>query len=270
MPQPIIRLEQVRKSFGRQVVLDGVSLDIDAGRTTVVIGPSGCGKTVLLKHIIGLERPDSGRVFFEDQEVSALSERRLVEVRRKMGFLFQNAALFDSMTVGENVMFPLVEHTIGTPQQQRDKCSQVLGLVGLDGFQNRYPEQLSGGQKKWVALARAIVMDPEVILFDEPTTGLDPIRADLINELILRLQKILGTTTVVVTHDMASARKVADRVVMLHEGRIIADTPPDKLGQQQNDVLARFVQGLASEEELAQLRQADAGREAASRPKEHE
>jgi len=251
--EPIIRLVKVSKSFDSLVVLDRVDLEVEPGRTTVVIGPSGCGKSVLLKHVVGLLRPDSGKVFFRDEEVSVLSERRLVKVRRRMGFLFQGSALFDSMTVGQNVCFPMIEHVVGTAGERDDRCKEVLSLVGLDGLQDRYPEELSGGQKKRVALARAIVLEPEVILYDEPTTGLDPIRADLINELILRLQAALGTTALVVTHDMASACKVGDRVVMLHEGRFIVDTSPDKLRDVDDDVVARFVEGRAGEAELAEL-----------------
>ena len=251
--QSIIRLQGVHKSFDGQVVLNGVDLAIEPGKTTVVIGPSGCGKSVLLKHIVGLLKPDRGRVFFGDREVSALSERSLVAIRKRIGFLFQGGALFDSMTVGQNVSFPLVEHGAGTPQENRDRCRQVLSLVGLDGMQEKYPEELSGGQKKRVALARAIALEPEVILYDEPTTGLDPIRADLINELILKLGSVLGNTAVVVTHDMASARKVGDRIVMLHGGKFIADTPPEGLEGVDEEAVARFVRGQASKEELAEL-----------------
>jgi phospholipid/cholesterol/gamma-HCH transport system ATP-binding protein len=241
--QPIIRLEKVLKAFNGQRVLDGVDLKIEPGKTTVVIGPSGCGKSVLLKHMIGLIRPDAGKVFFKDYEVSAMSERRLVEVRRRMGFLFQAGALFDSMTVAENVLFPMDEHEIAGPSERRERCRQVLSLVALEGFEDRYPEELSGGQKKRVALARAIVLNPEVIFYDEPTTGLDPVRADMINELILKLQRVLGTTAVVVTHDLASARKVAARIVMLHGGRFIADTTPEGLDLIEDEVVAQFVQG---------------------------
>lgn len=251
--QPIIRLSHVYKSFDGMSVLDGVSLQIQPARTTVVIGPSGCGKSVLLKHMIGLLKPDRGKVFFHEHEVSAISERRLAPIRRRMGFLFQGGALFDSKTVEQNVTFPMDEHNVGTPATRRERCHEVLSLVGLEGFMNRYPEELSGGQKKRVALARAIVLRPEVILYDEPTTGLDPIRADLINELILKLQDILGTTAVVVTHDMASARKVATRIVMLHGGHFIADTTPEQLDQVDNEVVTRFVEGRASPEELAEL-----------------
>jgi phospholipid/cholesterol/gamma-HCH transport system ATP-binding protein len=251
--EPIIRLEDVSKAFGKLAVLRGVSLAIQPGQTTVVIGPSGCGKSVLLKHIVGLIRPDHGKVFFHNQELSSLSERELVTVRRQIGCLFQGGALFDSMTVEENICFPLHENDVGTIAERLERCRQVLALVGLDGTQWKYPEELSGGQKKRVALARAIALDPKVILYDEPTTGLDPIRADLINELILKLQSALGTTAVVVTHDMASARKIADRIVMLHNGRFIADAPPEDLDKIDDKVVSRFVRGQASEEELAEL-----------------
>jgi len=251
---PILRLEGVRKSFGGQVVLDGVDLAVEPGKTTVVIGPSGCGKTVLLKHFVGLLKPDQGRVFAGQWEVSAMSERQLIAVRRHIGFLFQGGALFDSMTVADNVQFPLVEHDVGTPLQRLARCKEVLSLMGMENVMEKYPEELSGGQKKRVALARAIALDPQIILYDEPTTGLDPIRADLINELIIKLQATLGTTAVVVTHDMNSARKVGDRIVMLHEGRFIADTSPESLEHIDNDVVVRFVEGRASPEELDELR----------------
>ena len=250
---PIIRLQGVYKSFNGTAVLKNLDLDIAAGSNTVIIGPSGCGKSVLLKHIVGLLRPDQGRVFYGDNEVTAMSERDLVPVRRKIGFLFQGAALFDSMTVEQNIVFPLEEHGEGTAATRRRRCHEVLAMVGLDGMQSRFPEELSGGQKKRVALARAIAMKPEVILYDEPTTGLDPIRADLINELIIRLHKLLGTTSVVVTHDMTSAARVGHRIVMLHHGRVIVDTTPAGLASVQDKTFTRFVQGRASDEELTEL-----------------
>ena len=235
-------------------MLCGVSLDIAPHETTVIIGPSGCGKSVLLRHIVGLLKPDIGEVFFKQYEVSSMSERKLAKVRSHIGFLFQGGALFDSMTVEQNVCFPLDEHTVGTRSERKEKCRSVLSLVGLNGLQDQYPEQLSGGQKKRVALARAIALSPEVILYDEPTTGLDPIRADLINELIIKLQHTLGTTAIVVTHDMASARKVGDRIVMLHEGRLIIDTTPDGLDDTDDETVMRFINGQASDAELAELR----------------
>ena len=251
--KPIIRLEDVHKSFNGEVVFKGLNLSIQPGCTTVIIGPSGCGKSVLLKHMIGLLKPDKGRVFFHNHDISNMRERRLVAIRRRMGFLFQGSALFDSMTVEQNICFPMSERGVGAKRQWRERCSCVLSLVGLEGLQERYPEELSGGQKKRVALARAIVLDPEVIFYDEPTTGLDPIRADLINELIVRLHRNLGTTAVVVTHDMTSAKKVAHRILMLHEGHFIADTTPEELDAVDNEAFVRFVQGRADEEELAKL-----------------
>ncbi len=255
---PIIRLENVHKAFGRVVVLRGVTLDIPRGLTTVVIGPSGSGKSVLLKHMVGLIAPDRGRVLFEGQDITAMAERDLVPIRRRVGFLFQGSALFDSMSVEENICFPLAEASPPVPRaEQTQRCRRALSIVGLDNVQGKFPEALSGGQKKRVALARAIVLEPEVILYDEPTTGLDPVRSDLINELILKLQRELHTTAVVVTHDMASARKVGDRIVMLNGGRIIADAPPDQLERVEDETVQRFVQGRASEDELRELHGGD-------------
>ncbi len=249
----IIRLLGVHKAFGQANVLSGVDLDIQTGQTTVIIGPSGCGKSVLLKHMIGLLKPDQGQVFFREHEISKLPERKMVALRRRMGFLFQGAALFDSMTVEQNICFPLQEHHVGNRSTQLQRSKEVLALVGLDGLQNRYPAELSGGQKKRVALARAIALKPQVLFYDEPTTGLDPIRADLINELILRLQKTMNNTAVVVTHDMASARKVGNRILMLHEGKFILDTTPDDLDHVDNEIVTRFIEGRANPEELAEL-----------------
>jgi len=251
--EPIIALKGVSKAFDSLVVLDDVDLAILPGQTTVIIGPSGSGKSVLLKHIVGLMKPDHGRVMFEGQNITKMHERKLAKIRTHFGFLFQGAALFDSMTVGENVAFPLEEHEVGTRADRVERVNDVLCMVGLEDLQQRYPEELSGGQKKRVALARAIVLNPKVILYDEPTTGLDPIRADLINELIIRLQRTLNVTSVVVTHDIASARKVADRIVMLYKGKFIADAAPDNLESIQNEVVRNFVEGRASEEELRGL-----------------
>ncbi|MBS3821144.1 MAG: ATP-binding cassette domain-containing protein [Planctomycetes bacterium] len=269
MPQrhDIIYLDGVSKAFGRTRVLDDVTLGVREGETTVIIGPSGCGKSVTLKLMIALLRPDRGHVSFDGREITMLPEKQLVDVRRRMGFLFQGGALFDSMTVEENVCFPLAEHGMATAEQQAERCRRVLALVGLDGLQHRYPDELSGGQKKRIALARAIVLKPDVIFYDEPTTGLDPIRADLINELILRLQEVLGTTAVVVTHDMASARKVGDRIIMLHAGKFILDTPPTDLDDVQDEVVERFVQGRASQDELDAIKAGSLGAQA---PREYE
>jgi len=226
--EAIITLKGVTKKFGDNAVLDDISLTIEKGKTTVIIGPSGCGKTVLIKNFIVLLRPSSGEIYFKEKRIDNLGERELNKIRTHYGFLFQAGALFDSLSVAENVMFPIVQHYKITDWSQVEELIKVkLAMVGLDGFQNYYPANLSGGQRKRVALARAIALNPEVILYDEPTTGLDPIRADVINELILKLQRELGETTVVVTHDMTSAYKIADRIIMLHEGKIIADGDAD-------------------------------------------
>ena len=253
-------MRRITKGFNGTVVLDAVSLDIARGQTTAVIGPSGCGKTVCLKLMVGLLRPDSGTVAFDGRDITRLPERRLVDVRRRVGFLFQSGALFDSMTVAENIQFPLIEHGTHDRTKLRDRCREVLQLVGLDGMQQRHPEHLSGGQRKRVALARAIALNPDVIMYDEPTTGLDPVRADLINELILKLHGELHATAVVVTHDMKSATKVADRIVMLYKGHILADTTPDGLANVTDETVCRFVEGRATREELDELRSGQAGR----------
>jgi phospholipid/cholesterol/gamma-HCH transport system ATP-binding protein len=252
--EPIIRLKNVTKAFDGRVILNAVNLSIAPGKITVIIGPSGCGKSVLLKHIVALIRPDKGKVYFEENEVSSMGDRDLVPIRRQIGFLFQGGALFDSMTVEENICFPLTEGNGHSVEVSHQRCQEVLRLVGLDGAQRKFPEEMSGGEKKRVALARAVALNPKVILYDEPTTGLDPIRSDLINELILKLKNTLGNTAVVVTHDMPSTRKIADRIVMLYQGRFIADMTPDNIGHVDNEIVARFVEGRASEEELAQLR----------------
>jgi phospholipid/cholesterol/gamma-HCH transport system ATP-binding protein len=248
-------LLDVTKRFEDRIVLDSVSLSISKGKTTVVIGSSGCGKTVLIKHMIVLLRPTSGQVHFKGQRIDNLDERSLEEVRMHFGFLFQGGALFDSLTVAENILFPVRQHS--TPRDSRamqDLVKAKLAMVGLDGFQNYYPANLSGGQKKRAALARAIAMNPEVILYDEPTTGLDPIRADIINELVLKLQRELAVTSIVVTHDMKSAYKIADRIIMLHNGKIIADGDPDSIRRHPHPEVQQFINGQVSEEDLAVLR----------------
>ncbi len=250
----LIELKQVRKRFGRLVVLNDLSLTIETGKCLVIIGASGTGKSVLLKHIVGLLRPDAGEVWFEGRRIDNLPERALVEVRTRFGFLFQMGALFDSLTVAENVGFPIVEHTHKPTEEVERIIATKLRQVGLPDAGPKMPGELSGGQKKRVALARAIALDPEVILYDEPTTGLDPVRSDVINELIIKLQRELKVTSIVVTHDMHSAFKVADRIVMLHEGRIIFDGTPEEIQQSESDDVKRFVLGEAGEQELATLK----------------
>ncbi len=240
---PIVRLQGLRKHFGPLRVLEDVSLSLHAGQNTVVLGPSGAGKSVLLKHIVGLLRPDAGEVYFRSVRVDNVPERKLTDIRRNIGFLFQMAALFDSMTVEQNVEFPLVEHTDLSKQERRDRVAEALRTVEMDGAQHKLPAQLSGGQRKRVGLARAVILRPALVLYDEPTTGLDPIRADGINDLILKMRDDLGLSGIVVTHDLASARKVADRVVVLYEGRIVADGTFEGVERSPHPYVQRFLSG---------------------------
>ena len=251
----LIELKDVSKRFGRLIVLRHLDLKIEKGQSLVVIGASGTGKSVMLKHIVGLLRPDDGEVYFDGHRIDHLAERELMIIRERFGFLFQMGALFDSLTVEQNVGFPLVEHTNKNAEEIREVVTEKLRLVGLPEVGKKMPMELSGGQRKRVALARAIALNPEVILYDEPTTGLDPVRSDVINELIIKLKRELNVTSIVVTHDMQSAFKVADRIVMLHEGRLIFDGSPDDIKSTDNEVVRRFVTGAADEEELASLNQ---------------
>ncbi|MCX5646338.1 MAG: ABC transporter ATP-binding protein [Phycisphaerae bacterium] len=267
----IIEVKNLTKRFGAKLVLDNISLSIEKGKTTVVIGPSGCGKTVLIKHFIVLVRPSEGRVCFEGRRVDNLGERELSKVRTHFGYLFQEGALFDSMTVAENIVFPIRQnYKVKNWDEVDDIVKAKLAMVGLDGFQNHYPARLSGGQRKRVALARAIALNPEVILYDEPTTGLDPIRADIINELILKLERELGVTTVVVTHDMKSAYKVADRIIMLHNGKIIADGDADHIRNHPHPVVQQFIDGHVGEDDLAVLRMTGSAGSAQFLPRDFE
>ena len=250
----LIELRNVHKRFGRLVVLNGVSLSIEEGQSLVVIGASGSGKSVMLKHIVGLLKPDKGEVWYDGGRVDTHTEREMDAIRQHFGFLFQMGALFDSLTVEENVAFPLVEHTRQGGEEIAKNVQQKLAMVGLDGTQKKMPAELSGGQRKRVALARAIALGPRVILYDEPTTGLDPIRSDVINELILKLKRELNVTSIVVTHDMNSAFKVADRIVMLHEGKLIFDGSPQEIQKSEVPVVRRFVLGEAGDQELAGLK----------------
>lgn len=254
---PIIELRRVSKSFGTQRVLDDIDLRVETGKSTVIIGRSGTGKSVLLKHIVGLLRPDRGEVYFRGRRIDTLGERALVPIRQQISFVFQLNALFDSMTVGENVAFPTVEKTSGRVDRKRlrDLVERCLGLVGLSGFAEKRPADLSGGEKKRVALARAIALDPPpaVILYDEPTAGLDPQRSDAINKLIRVLQREMDVTSVVVTHDMKSAREVGDRILMLFDGSFVADTTPEGLDSADEEHVRRFVEGVAEPTDLESL-----------------
>jgi phospholipid/cholesterol/gamma-HCH transport system ATP-binding protein len=259
-----IRLVNVARKFGPQVVLDGVNINIPRGQTTVIMGPSGCGKSVMLKHIVGLLQPTSGEVWIEDQRIDQLRERDLRPIRLQIGFLFQLSALFDSMSVADNIAFPLIEHTTLTPSQRRDKIHHALELVDLDGVESKLPAQLSGGQRKRVALARAIVLEPRIILYDEPTTGLDPIRSDGIDQLVNKLRKELGITSVVVTHDMNSARKVAEHCFLLLNGKVAAQGTFEQLQQNPDFRVQQFLQGVYRRDDIEAERPSSPGQAASS------
>ena len=238
----MIKITNLYKSFGDKQVLKGVNLKIEDGETIVIIGRSGEGKSVLIKHIVGLLIPDSGFVEVENQNVFDLSTKQLYELRKKFGFLFQGSALFDSMTVEENISLPLVESKNGFPKSEIDKIvSEKLELVGLPGIQSLKPSELSGGMKKRVGLARALVTNPNYILYDEPTTGLDPIMSDSIDKLIKDLSEKLKVTSVVVTHDMNSVKNVANTVAMLHEGIIYFNGTPNELMTSNDETIINFI-----------------------------
>ena len=238
-----IVVEGVSKSFGAKMVLDETDMLIHKGETLVIIGRSGEGKSVLLKHIVRLLEPDCGRIWVEGQEISQLGRRSLMDLRKKFGFLFQGSALFDSMNICKNVGLMLSEHTNWSEERIVERASECLSQVGLDGAAEKLPSELSGGMKKRAGLARAIVMEPEYILYDEPTTGLDPITGDAINDLIIKLQKQLGVTSIVVTHDMPSAFKIADRMAMLSRGKIVFSGTVEEVRQTDHPMVRQFIEG---------------------------
>jgi len=241
----MIDIQGVSKSFGEHRVLNGLNFKIEKGATCVIIGRSGCGKSVLLKHIVGILKPDKGKVFIEGKEVSSLNEEGLNALRLRIGMVFQGGALFDSLTVGENVGFGLIEHQKIDQRELLERIEESLCMVGLCGIGNLMPSELSGGMKKRVALARALCIRPEIILYDEPTTGVDPITAASINELIKSLHDKLKVTSIVVTHDMVSAYTVADRIAMIYLGKIIADGTPQEIQNSTHAVVHQFINGLA-------------------------
>jgi len=247
----MIEVRDLSKSFGAQSVLDGVNLTIESGERVVIIGRSGGGKSVLLKHLIGLTRPNSGDVLVDGQNLVSMNERQLLEVRKKFGMLFQSAALFDSMSVAGNVGFPLIRERKWSKAEVEKKVAEALAMVDLDGTQSKKPAELSGGMRKRVGLARAIVYRPEIILYDEPTTGLDPIAADSIDKLIVRISDVLKTTAIAVTHDMRSAGRIGRRIMMLHEGRIYISATPEALFRSADPIINRFVNGVSDEKEHA-------------------
>ena len=241
----MIEIKNLTKSFEDHVVLNQVTLTINTGETMVIIGRSGCGKSVLLKHIIQLMVPDEGSIRIDGTEMTTVSGPALDAMRKKFGMVFQGAALFDSMTVGENVAFPLREHTTLDPSAIQQRALECLALVGLEGVEELSPSDLSGGMRKRAGLARALAMSPEIILYDEPTTGIDPIMGDVVNELIIALRDRLKVTSIVVTHDMRSAYKVADRIAMLYNGAIVEVGTPDQIKQSAHPVVQQFIRGEA-------------------------
>jgi phospholipid/cholesterol/gamma-HCH transport system ATP-binding protein len=245
----MIDVRDLQKSFGTQRVLDGVSFKIETGESVVIIGASGGGKSVLLKHIIGLMEPDGGSVLIEGKDISHMNERQLIKVRRKFGMLFQSAALFDSMTVAENVSFVLRREGELSSAEIKEKVTEVLEMVELSGTEHKKPAELSGGMRKRVGLARAVIYQPEILVYDEPTTGLDPIVSDSIDQLIIKVVEKLKVTSIVVTHDMRSARRVGKRILMLHEGKIHVTATPEQIFQSKDPIVYRFVNGISDPKE---------------------
>jgi len=246
----MIEVRDLKKRFGSHSILDGVGFRIEKGESVVIIGRSGGGKSVLLKHLIGLLKPDGGQVLIEGENIVAMNERELLRVRHKFGMLFQSAALFDSLTVAENVSFAFRRDRSLPDQEIRRKVAEVLEMVDLPGTEDKKPSELSGGMKKRVGLARAIIYQPQIVLYDEPTTGLDPIVSDSIDQLILRVRDRLDVTTVVVTHDMRSTRRLGQRIMMLHNQRIYATGTPDEIFNSQDPVVRRFIEGVSDPKEL--------------------
>lgn len=246
MNEPFIRIRRLKKRFERLEVLTGVDIDIEKGESIVVIGQSGCGKSVLLKHLVRLLEPDEGQVVFDGLDIRELSGSALIAMRQRVGMVFQSAALFDSLTVAENVGLGLKESRRYGTRRIGETVAEKLDLVGLSRVDEKRPAELSGGMRKRVGLARALACDPEVLLYDEPTTGLDPITADMINDLIVDLSQKLNVTSLAVTHDMVSAYKIADRIVMLYEGRVRFDGSPDEIRAVDDPVVRQFITGSAA------------------------
>jgi len=241
----MIRVVNLHKAFGQNKVLRGINLSLKSGEILVVIGQSGSGKSVLIKHMIGLLKPDKGEIYVDGVEITCLKDEDLHKITRRFGLLFQGTALFDSMTVAQNVSFGLERYTDFSKEKIQELVEENLDLVGLKGIGNLMPYELSGGMKKRVGLARAIAYRPDIILYDEPSTGIDPIRADAINDLIIRMKKELNVSTVIITHDIASAYKVADRIAMLYGGKIIEEGTPEEIEKSKNPVIQQFVRGRA-------------------------
>lgn len=245
----MIEVCDLKKSFGSLRVLQGVTFSVGTGEAISIIGVSGGGKSILLKNLIGLIVPDSGSVRIDGENIDHMDERQLLKVRRKFGMLFQGAALFDSLTVEDNVAFILKRERKLSPSDIDARVAEVLELVGLNGIQKKWPSELSGGMRKRVGLARAIVYRPQILLYDEPTTGLDPIASDAIDQLIIRVVEKLKVTSIAVTHDMRSARRIGQRILMLHQGRIYADESPENIFKSTDPVIHRFVNGISDSRE---------------------
>lgn len=246
----MIVLEEVHKSFRSQRVLDGLSLEIPGGKITVLLGRSGSGKSVTLKHIIGLVKPDAGRVLVDGEDITTLDAAALNRVRRKFGVLFQDGALFDSMNVFENIAFPLVEHAHLKPAEVRARVEEALEAVSLHHMEAKMPAELSGGMRKRVGLARAIVLKPSIILYDEPTSGLDPLLTDNINELILQTQQKFNLTNFIISHDVNAALRIADKIAVLYEGKILEEGTPDQIRESANPFVRAFIEGRQGEYEV--------------------
>lgn len=238
----MIKITDLHKSFNEHEVLNGVNLYVPKGQITVIIGPSGCGKTSILRHMIGLLKPDKGKVVVDGIDLASLDRLGLNKLRRRFGMLFQHAALFDSMNVYQNIAFPILEHTQLKKHQIEKIVAEKLRLVGLTGIERKMPSELSGGMRKRVGLARAIALEPEIILYDEPTTGLDPIMAEAIDELILEMQKKLDVTSLVISHDIASTFHIADQIAMVYQGRVVTHGTPDEFRQSKNEAVREFLE----------------------------
>ena len=247
----MIEVRHLEKSFGANKVLEDVNFRIETGESVVIIGRSGGGKSVLLKHLVALLKPEAGEVLIDGQNIVPLNERQLLPVRHKFGMLFQSAALFDSMTVAENIAFAFRRERELPESEIVKRVSQVLEMVELPGIEDKNPAELSGGMRKRVGLARAIVYQPQIVLYDEPTTGLDPVVSDSIDKLILRVRDCLNVTSVVVTHDMRSARRLGQRILRLHDNRIYAEGTPDEIFHSKDPVVRQFVEGVSDVKELS-------------------
>jgi phospholipid/cholesterol/gamma-HCH transport system ATP-binding protein len=268
MPEAEISIRGLTKSFGSQTVLEDITFDVPKGHITLILGPSGTGKSVFLKHLVGLLKPDRGEIWIGDKNVPALNEKELYKVRRKFGVLFQDGALFGSMNIYDNVAFPLREHTKKSEKEIKDICSEKLEMVGLQGAEKKLPGEISGGMKKRAGLARALVLDPEIVLFDEPDSGLDPVRTAFLNELILDLNRQLKATFMVVTHDIATSRRVADFIGMLYRRNLVKFGPAKEMFESDIPVVQQFLAGavegpIGMSEEKDSTKTADAMRSAA-------